>query len=33
MMVGLLAIAADLAFDRLAFVLQANGTLAVKDQA
>ena len=33
MMVGLLAIAADLAFDRLVFVLQANGTLAVKDQA
>ena len=33
MMVGLLAIAADLAFDRLAFVLQANGALAVKDQA
>jgi osmoprotectant transport system permease protein len=33
MMVGLLAIAADLAFDGLAVVLQANGTSAVKDQA
>ena len=33
MMVGLLAIAADLAFDRLAVVLQAHGTSAVKDQA
>jgi len=32
MMVGLLAIAADLAFDRLAHALQANGTSAVKYQ-
>jgi osmoprotectant transport system permease protein len=33
MMVGLLAITADLAFDRLARVLRANGTSAVDDQA
>ena len=33
MMVGLLAIAADLAFDRLAVILQANGISAVMDQA
>jgi len=33
MMVGLLAIAADLAFDRLALVLQANGSSKVNDQS